>query len=253
MTFTDTHTHPYYNEDATGFVQRAIDAGVTRMIMPNVDAESIHPMKKLCAQFPDNLRMAMGLHPTEVKENADKVLETVAKELFSGEKYVAVGEIGIDLYWDITFREKQMEIFDMQLNMAEKMNLPVIIHCRNGLDETLEVLGSHKGLSTVFHSFGGTTVDVERILSAGDNNYIGINGIITFKNSSLKDVVPAIPSERLLLETDSPYLAPVPYRGRLNESAYLPYIAKKIAESLKKDVEEVAETTTENSHRLFGF
>ncbi len=251
--FTDTHTHPYYNEDAEGFVRRAIAAGVDRMIMPNVDLASIDLLKRLAAAFPDNLRMTMGLHPTEVKEDADEVLESILAELKSGAGYVAVGEVGIDLYWDKTFRDKQMEVFDRQLAEASALGLPVIIHCREGQDETLEVLSRHKEVVAVFHSFGGSVDDVERILSMGDNYYFGINGIVTFKNSNLREVVPAIPENRLLLETDSPYLAPVPKRGKPNESAYLPYIAATIADATGKTVEQIAQATRSNSISLFGF
>lgn len=251
--FTDTHTHPYYNEDGEAFVRRAISAGVDRMIMPNVDTESVGPIKRLAAAFPENLRMTMGLHPTEVKENADEALAQILDEFGSGAEYIAVGEVGIDLYWDKTFRDKQMEVFDRQLLEAEKLHLPVIIHCREGLDETLEVLSGHKGVKAVFHSFGGTETDVERILNLGEDYYFGINGIVTFKNSNLRDVIPAIPENRLLLETDSPYLAPVPYRGRPNESAYLPYIAAAVAQAYNITVEQVADVTRSNSISLFGF
>lgn len=251
--FTDTHTHPYYNDDAANFVERAIAAQVDRMIMPNVDMASLEPMKTLASKFPDNLRMAIGLHPTEVKENAEQVVDQLMHEFDSNPVYVAIGEVGMDLYWDKTFREKQMSVFDRQLFEAEKRGLPVIIHCREALDETLEVLDGHKNIHVVFHSFGGSTSDVERILKGGDDRYFGINGIVTFKNSKLKETLPAIPKERLMLETDSPYLAPVPYRGKPNESAYIPHIAAKIGETLNLTIEEIASLTAENSKRLFSF
>lgn len=255
--FTDTHTHPYYSEKETlsseQFIFDAIDIGVTRMIMPNVDVDSIDPMRKLARQFPDNLRMAMGLHPTEVKEDADQKLNIIIKELNKHTDYIAVGEIGIDLYWDKTFRDYQMEIFDRQLSEAEKLKLPVIIHCREAFDQTLEVLSGHNNVKRVFHSFGGTINDVERILRQSEDAYFGINGVVTFKNSRLRDTVPAIPSERLLLETDSPYLAPVPHRGKRNQSAYLPLIGAEIARATGKTIEEIADITRTNSLDLFGF
>lgn len=253
MQLTDTHTHPYYADDAAEFVRRAVDAGVTRMILPNVDVDSIGPMNRLAKTFPDNLRMAIGLHPTEVNENAAENLKTILQELEKKDSYVAVGEIGIDLYWDKTFRDLQMEMFERQLSVAEAKNLPVIIHCREALDEVLEVLTPFRSLKRVFHSFGGDIGDVERILASGDESYFGINGIVTFKNSSLRQVVPSIPSDRLLLETDSPYLAPVPHRGKPNESAYLVHIARTVADALNKDIEEVAGITSANSLALFGF
>lgn len=250
---TDTHSHPYYCEDPEGFVRRAVEKGVNRIIMPNVDLESVGPMKALSGKFPDNLRMAMGLHPTEVKENADEVLDEILRETEGEHPYVAIGEVGMDLYWDKTFAEKQMQIFDRQLSHAEKLGLPVIIHCREALDETLEVLSGHKENKVVFHSFGGSRKDAERVLLAGDDNYIGINGIVTFKNSDLKNVLPVIPAERILLETDSPYLAPVPHRGKKNESAYLPFIARAVAEALNTTFEKIARITSENSLRLFNW
>lgn len=249
---TDTHTHPYYCDDSESFVQRAVAAGVDRMIMPNVDLDSLAPMKNLAAKFPENLRMAVGLHPTEVKEDADEVLKEILKELDSGTPYVAIGEIGIDLYWDKTFKDKQMQILDAQIAEAEKRDLPVIIHCREGLDETLEVLSGHNKVRGVFHSFGGTVNDAERILAL-NRFLIGINGIVTFKNSRLGEVVATLPSERILLETDSPYLAPVPHRGKANESSYLPYIAQTVAKAKGLTVDEVATITSNNSVTLFGF
>lgn len=249
--FTDTHTHPYMADSPRDFVTAAVAAGVDRLIVPNVDAASVGPMFDIADQFPDNIRMAMGLHPTEVKEDADDVMGQI-ESYFDERRFVAVGEVGIDLYWDATFRDSQMRIFDRQLLLASRLDLPVIIHCRQGLDKTLEVLSGHSGIRATFHSFGGTTADVERILGSGDY-YFGINGIVTFKNSTLRDVVPAIPTDRLLLETDSPYLAPVPYRGRPNQSAYIPFIAAAVANATGRSVEETAAMTSANSQRLFGF
>lgn len=253
--FTDTHSHPYYadsHEQGVDIVRRAIAAGVGRIIMPNVDADSIEPMQSLAREFPSNLRMAMGLHPTEVKEGANDVLSSILSAFDKTDEYVAVGEVGIDLYWDRTFRDKQMYVFDRQLDYASRRSLPVIIHCREGLDETLECLSGHSDVAAVFHSFGGTAEDVERIRLLGDY-YFGINGIVTFKNSKLANVLPVIGLDRILLETDSPYLAPVPHRGKKNESAYLPLVAGKIAETLGLTVEQVASQTASNSVNLFGF
>lgn len=251
--FTDTHTHPYYNSDGAEFIRNAIAAGVDRMIMPNVDVDSIAPMKDLARQFPSNLRMTVGLHPTEVKDDADEALHRILEELNSTDQYIAVGEVGMDLYWDKTFREKQMEIFDRQLSEATVRDLPVIIHCRNAVDETLEVLSGHPEARAVFHSFGGSGADVERILKTNGKSYFGINGIITFKNSDLREVVRDIPIEKILLETDSPYLAPVPFRGKPNQSAYLPYISDAVGTAFGKSREEIARITADNSIALFGF
>lgn len=253
--FTDTHSHPYYTEtpdEALAIVQRAISAGVDRIIMPNVDLDSVAPMTALAQQFPDNLRMAMGLHPTGVNESADDVLSAILDMFEQNDNYIAVGEVGIDLYWDSTFRNRQMDVFDRQLGFASAHNLPVIIHCRNGLDETLECLSGHRDVRAVFHSFGGTVVDVESIRSLGDY-FFGINGIVTFKNSTLRSVLPAIPTDRILLETDAPYLAPVPHRGKKNESSFLPFVAATVAEALETTVDAIASITAQNSIALFGF
>ena len=251
----DTHTHLYLDEFAPTpdeAVVRAIDAGVGHLIFPNVDLDTISQMRSLAARFTDNVSMAMGLHPTSVGQNWDADLDTVIKELLDHRaEYVAVGEIGIDLYWDKTFRQEQMTVFERQVNLASDQQLPIIIHCRDGLDETLEVLqGVTHSSSGVFHSFGGSNDDVERIRKVGDF-YFGINGIVTFKNSRLREVLPSIGLERILLETDSPYLAPVPHRGRRNESAYLRHIAAYVANILGVDVETVEDVTTKNAKQLF--
>ena len=254
----DTHTHlylPEFADDVNGdgtpdAVGRAVGAGVTHMIFPNVDLTTIQPMKRLAAAHPAHVSMAMGLHPTEVGDDWQEALHKIHDELLSG-IYTAVGEVGIDLYWDASRRTQQMKAFDAQLSLAEERGLPVIIHCRNALDETLEVLQSHPAVSAVMHSFGGTADDAERILQTG-SYYFGINGILTFKKSTLPDAVKAIPTERLLLETDAPYLAPVPMRGSRNESAYLTHTASCLAEYLRIDMQEVADLTSNNARRLFG-
>ncbi len=257
---TDTHTHLYLKDflsdtSADGcynVTQRAIDTGVSRMIFPNVNVSTIEPMKDLAARFPDNIRMAMGLHPTEIAlKTLEQDLACVAAELDEG-GYVAVGEVGIDLYWDKTLERQQMQVLDLQLGWAEHYGLPIILHCRDGLYQMLEVLQNHRNLSFVFHSFGGTVHDVEHILS-DYNAVFGINGIITFKRNSVIDILPTIWPDNIVLETDSPYLAPVPYRGRRNESAYIVATAASVALALGSNIECVAENTSRNSQRIFGF
>lgn len=250
--FIDSHTHPYLSDDPAEFIQRALAAGVDKLIVPNVDLSSIQPMYKLADNYPAIIYPAMGLHPTEVKSDAYEVLSSIKSEFDGSRDFVAVGEVGIDLYWDDTYRNLQMEIFDRQLEFARLRKLPVIIHCRNGLNETMEVLQNHPEVRAVFHSFGGSVEDVERIMSTGGDYYFGINGIVTFKNSNLRDVIPAIPADRIMLETDSPYLAPVPYRGKTNQSSYLPYIANAVANSLGKSVMDIAHITSENTVRFFN-
>ncbi|MBD5191886.1 MAG: TatD family hydrolase [Bacteroidales bacterium] len=253
--FIDTHTHLYLPEfapDPAAAVDRAVDAGVGFMIFPNVDLSTVEPMKLLHSRRPEVTAMAMGLHPTEVNSDYRQALNQIEAELLADpSQYVAVGEIGIDLYWDKTFREEQMEVFRTQCRWAVDMDKPVIIHCREGLDETLEVLASlPEPPRGVFHSFGGTPEDVERIRRTGDF-YFGINGIVTFKNSSLRNTIKHIDPERLLLETDAPYLAPVPMRGKRNESAFMIHTAAHVADSLGMTPQRLASLTTENAKRLF--
>lgn len=257
MRLVDTHTHLYLPEfdDADGAgaaaVRRAVAAGVGKMVFPNVDASTVAPLESLAAEFPGTVYKAMGLHPTEVGEDWREALADIMSRLGDGTGYVAVGEVGIDLYWDATFCMQQMEVFEIQARRAAELGLPVIIHCRDGLDRVLEVLRGVGGVRAVFHSFGGDTRDVCRIRDVRDF-YFGINGIVTFKNSRLREVLPEIGLQRILLETDSPYLAPVPKRGRRNESSYLPYICAHVAQSLDVMPDMVADTTTRNAHDLFG-
>lgn len=257
---TDTHTHLYLEDFNDGIgtdgcadaVCRAIGSGVSHMIFPNVNISTIAPMKALAAKFPQNIRMAMGLHPTEiVPETLKDDMDTVLQELSSGE-YIAVGEIGIDLYWDRSYEREQMEILDTQLGWACQRGLPAILHCREGLGQMLEVLQNHKDVKPVFHSFAGTVYDVEMILRDYDAVF-GINGIVSFKRNTIVDILPEIWRERIILETDSPYLAPVPYRGRRNESAYIIATAMSVAATIGTDLETVAKATTANSLRVFGF
>jgi TatD DNase family protein len=256
MHFTDTHSHiylPEFNEDRANVVQRAIDANVSHIILPNIDATSIEPMKQLAAQHPQMFRMAMGLHPSEVFSNYAEALDIIATELINNRsEYVAVGEVGIDLYWDKTYEQQQMVVFEQQLDLAKQFSLPVIIHCRNGLDQTLDVLQSYPSVRCVFHCFGGSIDDVERIRNVGDY-YFGIGGIVTFKKSAIPDVLPTIGLDRILLETDAPYLAPTPHRGKRNESSYVVSTAAFIAQKFGINISEVAEITSQNSTNLFGF
>ncbi|WP_290449217.1 TatD family hydrolase [uncultured Muribaculum sp.] len=250
----DTHTHLYLSEfeHPDDAVTRALEAGVEHMLFPNVDVGTIEPMKSLHARFPRVTSMAVGLHPTEVNENWREALDLVERELDSGTRYVAVGEVGMDLYWDKTFRAEQREVFARQVDWAASRDLPVIIHCRDGLDDTLDVLASAKQLpKAVFHSFGGTAEDVERIREIGDF-YFGINGIVTFKNSKLRDVLPVIGLDRTVLETDAPYLAPVPHRGKRNESAFIIHTAAHVASALQLSIEEVSDVTSNNAKTIFN-
>lgn len=256
MQITDTHCHMYdeaFDADRAEAVQRAIDAGVTTMLLPAIDSSSTEALDALYHSNPAVFRKMAGLHPTSVKENYKTELELVEKQLSTAPNdYVAVGEIGLDFYWDDTFRTQQLEALEYQFFLAEKYHKPVALHVRKAYNEMFEVLkvNSAKGLTGVFHCFGSSVQEARKAIDMGF--YIGVGGVVTFKNATLAEVVRQIPLERILIETDAPYLAPVPYRGKRNESAYCTIIAQKIAELKDVDFETVAEVTTNNATVLFG-
>lgn len=250
----DTHTHLYLpefdNPDAA--VERALAAGVGHMLFPNVDMTTVGPMLSLHDRHLDCTSVAMGLHPTEVGPGWEDDVRQIERFINDRDDYVAVGEIGIDLYWDASHRDEQRAAFAALVDMALRHGLPVIIHCREGLDDILDVFSSFSKLPEgVFHSFGGDAADVERIRRYGDF-YFGINGIVTFKNSRLRDVVPAIGTDRIVLETDAPYLAPVPHRGKRNESAYIVHTAAYVADITGVSIDEIAGITERNARQLFN-
>lgn len=255
MEFVDSHAHLFaveFDEDRSLTVERAIHEGVNKMILPNIDKETIGPMLEMCNAFPDNCFPTIGLHPTSVKEDYQDHLKVIDYYLIN-HHFKAIGEVGIDLYWDKTFFQQQCEAFVYQIELARKFALPLIIHSRDSFAEILEILQTqHRGLSYngVFHSFSGTIDQAHEVVSLGFK--IGLNGIVTFKNSSLGEVVKGIALEHILLETDAPYLAPVPKRGKRNESAYIPFIAAKIAETKGIPIGRVAEVTTHTAKTLFN-
>ena len=251
--YTDSHTHLYldaFNDDRDQMIQRAIDSGISRMLLPNIDSSSIGPLFALTERFPNHCFPMMGLHPTSVKENYREELKRI-EETLGHKDFIAIGETGIDLYWDKTFLKEQEEVFSTQIVWAMELDLPLVIHARDSFQEIFGVLDRAGGpeLRGVFHSFTGGSAELERALSY--NFMIGINGIVTFKNSNLGEVVRMIPTDRLLLETDAPFLAPVPYRGKRNESSYLHETAAKIAEIHNLSKEEIARITTANAEHLF--
>ena len=251
----DTHTHIYleeFDEVRVEVVRRAREAGVERVILPNVDLDTVAAMQATSDLFPGYCRMAMGLHPTSVGADYREQLDRTKELLFAGD-YCAVGEIGLDLYWDKTYAREQEESFVVQTGWAAELDLPVIIHCRDAFSEIVALLQSGRvaPFRGVFHSFTGTAEEVRTLRKQGDY-YFGINGIVTFKNAHLEDMVREVGIDRILLETDAPYLAPVPYRGKRNEPSYLPRMAQRIADILSMSVAEVDGAATANAFRLFG-
>ncbi len=254
MIFTDTHTHLYseeFDQDRDEMIQRAIDAGVLRFFIPSIDSNYTQKMYDLESQFPENIFLMMGLHPTYVKENYLEELAHVETEL-SKRKFQAIGEIGIDLFWDKTFLKQQQYAFQHQIQLAKKYNLGINIHCRDAFDETFEVLESEKSsdLFGIFHCFTGDLTQAEKAISLGMK--LGIGGVATFKNGKIDQFLNQIDLKHIVLETDSPYLAPVPYRGKRNESSYVTLVAQKLAEIYTLSIEEIAQITTENSKVVFG-
>lgn len=254
MILTDTHTHLYYEKDPeirAELMQRCLDNKVSRLFLPNVDSESMPLVFSLAEQFPQHCFPMLGLHPCDVKENFKEELSQIELEI-SQRKIYAIGEIGIDLHWDKSTLSLQQEAFRIQIAWAKKFDLPIVIHCREAFDEIFEILSELKDekLRGIFHCFSGTLEQAEKVINLGF--YLGIGGVLTYKNSGLDQVVANIPLEHLVLETDSPYLTPVPFRGKPNESSYLVYIAQKLADIKQISIENLAEITTHNSKLVFG-
>lgn len=255
LTLVDTHTHMYdeqYIPDTDSLVEKAIQVGVKMMLMPNCDVQTIEPMLALADKYPNNCLPMIGLHPIYVGENYEEQLNKMYP-LLSQRKFVAVGEVGLDFYRDKTFAEQQQKAFEMQIGWAEEYDLPLVIHTRASIREGIDTLKRfQKGqLRGVFHCFSGTLDEAkEIILDLGFK--IGVGGVLTFKNSNLKDIVRALDVKDILLETDAPYLAPTPYRGKRNDSSYIPLIAEFMADVLEQPLAEIARITTENAKQLFN-
>ena len=249
----DTHTHLYveaFDEDRDAAIAQAIAQGVEEFYLPAIDSSYTQRMLDLEQAYPDQIRLMMGLHPTHVKENVAEELAHVQKQL-EKHRYYAVGEIGIDLYWDKTYIKEQQDAFDQQIKWAKAKQLPIVIHCRNAFDEVFEVLEENKGdnLYGIFHCFTGTQFDAQRALSY--NLKLGIGGVVTFKNGKIDQFLNEIPLTELVLETDAPYLSPVPHRGKRNESAYLSLVAQKLSELYVLPIELIAAQTTKNAQNVF--
>lgn len=254
MILTDTHTHLYsdaFEDDRKETINRAISNGVTRFFIPAIDSGYTQSMYDLEIAYPENVFLMMGLHPTSVKENYLEELAFVESEL-KRRSFYAVGEIGIDLYWDKSTLGIQQEAFQYQIQLAKKHQLPINIHCRDAFEEVFEVLEKEKGtgLKGIFHCFTGTEEQAHQ--AASYNLKLGIGGVVTFKNGKIDQFLNKISIENIVLETDSPYLAPVPFRGKRNESGHLVYVVEKIAEIYDYPIEKVAEITTANSKAVFG-
>lgn len=254
MIITDTHTHLYsklFDVDRDLAVNSAIDLGIKRFFIPAIDSTHTNAMLNLERAYPKNVFLMTGLHPTSVKENYIEELDHVA-DMLASRKFVAVGEIGIDLYWDKVFLRQQEIAFRQQIQWAKKYKYPIVIHCREGFDEVFEILESEKGddLFGIFHCFTGTLEQAKKAISY--NMKLGIGGVVTFKNGKIDTFLDQIDLKHVVLETDAPYLAPAPFRGKRNESAYLVHVLEKVAAIYKKDIAEVAAITTANSKDIFG-
>ncbi len=254
MNFIDTHTHLFaeeFNADRLEVVQKAIDAGVSKFYLPNIDSSSIEEMLKLEEKFPQNCFAMMGLHPCSVNEKFEEELKVV-EEWFSKRKFSAVGEIGLDYHWDKTFIPQQKEAFCRQIDLAKKYNIPIVIHQRDCFADAFDLVKSKndESLSGIFHCFSGSLEQANQIIELG-NFKLGIGGVVTYKNAGLVEVLKQVDLHHLVLETDSPYLTPVPFRGKRNESSHVILVAKKIAEIKNITLEEVAEVTTANAEQLF--
>ena len=252
--WTDTHCHLYvqeFDEDREAMVTRALSAGVDRMMLPNIDVESIPGMWRLVDKYPEQCFPMMGLHPCSVKENYEDILAMMEVELKS-RAYAGVGETGIDLYWDTTYKKEQIMAFETQISWARAMDLPVIIHSRESLDLTIEVIANQQDgrLKGIFHCFSGEVEQVRNIERLGFK--VGIGGVVTYKKAGLAELLPHIPLTMMVLETDAPYLAPVPHRGKRNEPAYIPLVAARISEVLGISLPELSRVTSENAASVFG-
>ena len=255
MNFIDTHTHLFASEfdnDIDIVIKNALDNGISKMLLPNIDSTTTTKMLQLCDRHPNNCYPMIGLHPCSVKkDNLEKEISHV-EQMLSQNKFIAVGEIGLDLYWDKSTLDLQKIAFESQIELAKKYQLPIVIHVRDSFDEAIEIverLNDHN-LSGVFHCFTGNLEEAQRIINL-NNFYLGIGGVVTFKNGGINKIINQVSLDRIILETDSPYLSPTPFRGTRNESKYLLNIAHKMAELYNIDIEDIAKKTTKNAIDLF--
>lgn len=255
MNFIDTHTHLFASEfdnDIDIVIKNALDNGISKMLLPNIDSTTTTKMLQLCDRHPNNCYPMIGLHPCSVKkDNLEKEISHV-EQMLSQNKFIAVGEIGLDLYWDKSTLDLQKIAFESQIELAKKYQLPIVIHVRDSFDEAIEIVErlNDYNLSGVFHCFTGNLEEAQRIINL-NNFYLGIGGVVTFKNGGINKIINQVSLDRIILETDSPYLSPTPFRGTRNESKYLLNIAHKMAELYNIDIEDIAKKTTKNAIDLF--
>lgn len=252
--YIDTHAHIYsdkFKDDIDEVINRALENKVNKIFMPNIDIESIPGMHELADKYTDICYPMMGLHPCSVDNNYKNVLGEMKSFMDEGRKYYGIGETGIDLYWDISFKKEQVLAFETHIEWAKKYQLPIIIHSRDSLDLTIDIISNYQdgSLSGIFHCFNGTKDQCRQI--ADVNFYMGLGGVITYKNAGLDEMVSYMPQEYMLLETDAPYLSPDPKRGKRNESAYVPYVVDKISEVRNEDIMQVSEYTSLNAQEIF--
>jgi TatD DNase family protein len=252
MEIIDSHAHIYdeaFDADRDAVIANCIAKGVSKILMPNCAAETIESMLACEQKYPDVCIAMMGLHPCYVKENFEEELQIVRAHL-SNHKFIAVGEIGLDYHWDITFKAQQHEAFHAQIDMALEYKIPIVIHSRESTEDCIDIIKKYPNLQGVFHCYSGSLVQAKKIVDQGF--YLGIGGVITYKKTNLTEIVKAVPLANLILETDAPYLSPVPYRGKRNEPNYTSIVAQTLADTLELDIEIVAEATTANCKKLFG-
>ncbi len=257
----DSHAHiyqPQFEEDIQEVIDRCLAQNVQKIVLPNVDIETLDSVKNLSDKYSHICLPTVGLHPCDVKENYQQVLSEMKSwayqpEMFKDKKIYAIGETGLDYYWDLTFKEEQKEALKIQIQWAKDLNLPIILHTRESVQDTIDIIKEYydENLKGVFHCFSGTLAEAQQIAEL-DNFYLGIGGPLTYKKSTLPDIIKEIPLDKIMLETDAPYLPPVPYRGKRNESSYIPLIGQKMAEVYNCAVEIVQEKTTQNAMKLFG-
>jgi len=255
MKFIDTHTHLFaseFKDDIDIVVKNAINSGVSKMLLPNIDSSTTNNMIQLCNKYPQHCFPMIGLHPCSVKkDNIDKEILHV-EEMLNKNKFIAIGEIGLDLYWDKSTLSYQKVAFEYQIKLAKKYQLPIVVHVRDSFNEAIEIVEklNNENLSGVFHCFTGNIQEAERIINL-QNFYLGIGGVVTFKNGGINKIINQISLDNIILETDSPYLTPTPFRGKRNESKYLVNIAQKMSEIYEIDINEIANKTSSNAINLF--